>query len=169
MLIYLDACAIIEAREKATAAGQALANLMIDAFETGTILRTCELSLLEVLVGPLKNIGASDEEASRESQTVHDWYVRNLVPDGRFVKTLPADATVFRQAASLRAAIGSLKPPDAIHIAAASTAGCRIFVTGDERLTRAIQRYRQLSGELELEIVALDAEQLNALAERIKT
>ncbi len=167
MLIYLDACAIIEAREKSTIAGQALANLMIDAFEAGTMLRTSELSLLEVLVVPVRGLDAPDEETRLESKTVHDWYVRNLVASGRLIKTLAIDATILRKAAWLRAQIGSLKPPDAIHIATALAAGCRYFVTGDTRLTSAISRCRSLLADVVLEIVETNEGQLSTLAERI--
>lgn len=167
MLIYLDACAIIEAREKTTDASQALANLMIEAFEAGTMLRTCKLSLMEVLVGSFRGINAADEATRSENRSLHDWYVGNLVPDGHFIKTLAIDAGVLRMAAWLRAQIDSLKPPDAIHIASASLAGCRYFVTGDARLTRAIARLRAISPDVAFESIGLDETELRALAEQI--
>lgn len=169
MLTYLDACAIIEAREKDTDAGEALANLMIDAFEVGTMLRTCELSLLEVLVGPLQNAHLSDQQAQSESRALRDWYMRNIVSDGRFLKTLPVNTAVLTTAASLRADAkrdqsGSLKTPDAIHFAAALEAGCGCFITGDERLAHAISRHEAGS---RLNVVALDEPAITALSKRI--
>ncbi|WP_420102014.1 type II toxin-antitoxin system VapC family toxin [Bosea sp. (in: a-proteobacteria)] len=169
MLIYLDACAIIEAREKFTPAGQSIANLMIDAFNGDTLLRTCELSLLEVLVRPLHDIESPDAQIRSESGALRDWYTRNLVSDGLFLKTSAIDAETLRTAAWLRATAsrdhsGSLKAPDAIHFASAVLAGCSHFVTGDERLSNAIARHVEGS---RIEIVALDDAAIDELAKRI--
>jgi predicted nucleic acid-binding protein len=169
MLIYLDACAVIEAREKFTPAGQAIANLMIDAFEGDTLLRTCELSLLEVLVRPLQDIESPDSQIRAEGRALHDWYMRNLVSDGRFLRTCAIDTETLQTAARLRATAsrnqsGSLKTPDALHFASALLAGCGHFVTGDERLSNAIARHGEGS---KIEIVALDEVAIGELAKRM--
>lgn len=166
MLIYLDACAIIEAREKFTPAGQAIANLMIDAFEGDTLLRTSELSLLEVLVRPLQDIHSSEPQASLESRAVRDWYTRNLVTNGRFLRIAAIDTNILQTAARLRADAsrdqsGSLKTPDAIHFATALLTGCSHFVTGDERLSKAITQHAEGSS---IEIVALEDAAIDELS-----
>jgi len=52
----------------------------------------------------------------------------------RTVEVLPVESEVFRSAAKLRADFGSLKTPDAIHLATASHHNCDEFWTNDNRL-----------------------------------
>lgn len=165
MLIYLDACAIIEAREKPTPAGKALANLIVDASGTDTLLTTSELSLVEVLVEPLRGFIAralADEQL--DSREYHDWYVENLVPDSLVIRTIAVEAGILRQAAILRARVKSLKAPDAIHIASAISMECTHFITGDGRLVRAIERDSAWASKPGFQFVDLNANALNELA-----
>jgi predicted nucleic acid-binding protein len=52
----------------------------------------------------------------------------------RTVVVLPMESEVFRNAAKLRAYFGSLKTPDALHLATASHHNCDEFWTNDNRL-----------------------------------
>lgn len=140
-LIYLDACAIIDAIEKPTAEGQALINLIVEGAGTDTPFITSDLSLAEVLVDPIRGLidrAATDENP--ESRFHHDWYVGNLTPDGLLIQTRAMDRDILVQAAVMRARVQSLKVPDAIHAATAYRFNCTHFVTGDAKLIRGIQR-----------------------------
>ena len=53
-------------------------------------------------------------------------------PSGLLVARL--DAAVLERAARLRAAVGSLRLPDAIHLATAESEQCDFFLTNDRRL-----------------------------------
>lgn len=50
--------------------------------------------------------------------------------------TIDLNRDVFAQAASLRAEFGSLKTPEALHIAAAQIHNCDEFWTNDDRLSK---------------------------------
>jgi len=52
----------------------------------------------------------------------------------RTVEVLPMESEVFRNAAKLRADFGSLKSPDALHLATALHYNCDKFWTNDNRL-----------------------------------
>ena len=52
----------------------------------------------------------------------------------RTVEVLPMESEVFRSAAKLRADFGSLKTPDALHLATALHYNCDEFWTNDNRL-----------------------------------
>jgi predicted nucleic acid-binding protein len=47
---------------------------------------------------------------------------------------IPLDRTVFEKAIEIRAAYPSFRTPDAIHLAAATTFGCDLFLTNDAQL-----------------------------------
>lgn len=140
-LIYLDACALIDAREKSTPESQALVNLIAQASGADTPFITSDLSLVEVLTKPIQ--GLMDQTPERENPTKradHDWYLGNLIPDGLLFRTRPLHRDILLQAAIMRARNPSLKTPDAIHAATAYHFGCTHFVTGDTRLMRSIER-----------------------------
>jgi predicted nucleic acid-binding protein len=165
MLIYLDACAIIEAREKPTPAGRALANLIVKASGTSTLLTTSELSLVEVLVEPLRGlVDRAALEEDPESREYHDWYVGNLVPDSSLIRSIALEVPILKQAALLRARVKSLRAPDAIHIASAIFVKCSHFITGDGRLVRAIERDTAWSVKPRFQFVELKADALDNLA-----
>jgi predicted nucleic acid-binding protein len=79
---------------------------------------TSELTLLEVLVKPLRD---------QDQALVQDY--EKLLTVTR-LKPLPVTASILREAASIRA-VTNLKTPDAIHAATALAAGCAQFVTND--------------------------------------
>ena len=84
---------------------------------------TPELTLLEVLVGPIK----------RGMTELVELYKTQLVPGGS-LDMLPVTRTVLEEAAKIRAA-HNLKPPDAIHLASAITANCSILLCNDHLLS----------------------------------
>jgi predicted nucleic acid-binding protein len=140
-LIYLDACALIDAREKSTPESQALVNLIAEGPGSATPFITSDLSLVEVLTKPIQ--GLIDRTPEREDSTKradHDWYLGNLIPDGLLFQTKPLHRDILLQAAIMRARTPSLKTPDAIHAATAYHFGCTHFVTGDTKLMRSIER-----------------------------
>jgi predicted nucleic acid-binding protein len=140
-LVYLDSCAIIEAIEKPSPEGQALVDLLAEGARDDTPFITSELSLIEVLVGPIKGIAdRSPEEEDPICRSHHDWYQENLVQDGLLIQTRPLTRDIFVQAALIRARHHSIKTPDAIHVASAYRLGCTYFVTGDVDLVRRIER-----------------------------
>ncbi|MBX9257525.1 PIN domain-containing protein [Desmonostoc muscorum CCALA 125] len=53
------------------------------------------------------------------------------------MQLIPISQTILREAASLRASTPSLRTPDAIHIATATTSGCTQFLTNARQLRTA--------------------------------
>ncbi|MDQ2687255.1 MAG: PIN domain-containing protein [Armatimonadota bacterium] len=90
----------------------------------GITVVSSELTLMETLVGPLKQgdmILANDyEELWRQSNT----------------RLLPITKAVLREAARLRASLPALRTPDAIHAATALLNGCALFLTNDTGFRR---------------------------------
>lgn len=122
-VIYLDAAPVIYSVEKHADYAPLLESLWT-ASESRTIeIVTSELTLLEVLVLPMK-LGASDLIADYE----------NLLT-GTEVRLLPVTQNILREAAGLRAT-ANLKTPDAIHAASALAANCTQFITNDGDLRR---------------------------------
>jgi predicted nucleic acid-binding protein len=164
-LIYLDACALIDAREKSTPESQALVNLIAEGSGTATPFITSDLSLVEVLVKPIQ--GLIDRSPDREDpakRADHDWYVGNLIPDGLLFRTRLLHRDILLQAAIMRARNTALKTPDAIHVATAYHFGCTHFVTGDAKLMRSIERDEAwLSSPKRFSFVQLTVEALDAL------
>jgi predicted nucleic acid-binding protein len=99
---------------------------------------TSVVTLTEVLVHPIQQ---GDMQLSDE--------YRSLLLTSRDFQTLPIDADIAEQAASLRARYG-LRTPDALQIATALAAGCAAFLTNDARLQRVSELRVLVLGELEL-------------------
>jgi predicted nucleic acid-binding protein len=85
---------------------------------------TSELTLAEVLVGPLQY---GDEELAG--------HYGDIVASGKGLDVVPVDRNVLIEAAMLRSFSRSLKLPDAIHVATARLRDCRFVVSDDRRLT----------------------------------
>jgi predicted nucleic acid-binding protein len=85
---------------------------------------TSELTLLEVLVKPLR-------EGDRTTATLFRTILRQT-PD---VQMVPITQSILEEAATLRATL-SLKTPDAIHAATALLYGCDLLVTNDSAFRR---------------------------------
>jgi predicted nucleic acid-binding protein len=83
-----------------------------------------ELTLLEVLVGPLKTCVSALEMD----------YERFFVCPG--IRLLPVTSSILRAGARLRAASSSLRTPDAIHAATAGPLGCTLVLTNDVAFRR---------------------------------
>jgi predicted nucleic acid-binding protein len=91
-----------------------------DALDAGTqAIATSELSVLEVLVKPLRLQNASLQEL----------FLGTLY-DTPGLACIPISRQVLEAAAQVRATFG-LKTPDAIHAATALIEGCTLFVTND--------------------------------------
>jgi predicted nucleic acid-binding protein len=107
-----------------------------EAAERGDVrLYVSALALPEVLVKPLQ-IGDTQLEQT----------YRNLLLGSEALRCVDIDIAVLECAASLRASSGTLKLPDAIHIATALLQQCTHFLTNDRRL-------RQVTG---LDVLILD-------------
>jgi predicted nucleic acid-binding protein len=117
-LAYLDANPIIYTVEKHPVYGPLLQPLWQAARAKTLEVITSELTLMETLVGPLKNADMALERA----------YEQALL--GTDVRLLPITQAILREAAQLRATT-KLKTPDALHAATAVWAGFALFVTNN--------------------------------------
>ena len=116
--VYVDAQVLIYTVERFPTYIDALLPLW-QASKTGQLeIVTSELSVLEVMVGPIRT----------GNQRLINSYERLLT--GTEIRLIPIDVTVLANAAKLRAQT-SLRTPDAIHAATASLANCNTFVTND--------------------------------------
>jgi predicted nucleic acid-binding protein len=80
---------------------------------------TSELTLLEALIGPMKN-----SDSGLESD-----YESLFVCSG--IRLFPITASILRAGARRRATLSSLRTPDAIHAATASACRCTLLLTND--------------------------------------
>jgi predicted nucleic acid-binding protein len=120
--VYTDANILIYAMEGHDTYGPALAKLLL-AIEDGTVRGlTSELSLTEVLVGPL-----------RDNDTVGCAVFELLLEAGSSLKTVAVDRAVLRRSAEIRAT-SRARLPDAIHLATAELMECEFFITEDRRI-----------------------------------
>ena len=94
------------------------------AIQNGLPAGSSELTLLETLVGPLRN-----GNAVLAQQRVNLW-------NRPHISLWPITRDILHEAARLRAAIPGLKTPDAIHAATALLHGCTLFVTNDTGFRR---------------------------------
>ena len=81
---------------------------------------TSELTLMEVLVVPLR-------DANADLVSTYEQFLQSSD-----IQLVPIDQAVLRSAARLRATT-NLKTPDAIHAATALSEGCTIFLTNDSQ------------------------------------
>lgn len=122
--VYVDANALIYRVERIEPYLSASAPLW-DALDQGAVQAvTSELTLLEVLVKPLK-----DGNAALVS------LFRAVLLGTAGLSCLPVSRQVLERAAELRASHG-VKTPDAIHAATAMTHGSALFVTNDAGFRR---------------------------------
>ena len=141
-IVYLDTNSFIYSVERIDPY-QAILNILWQVVANGQLtVVTSELTLLEVLVKPLK-LGDTATADTFRTVLCHS-------PD---VQMLPITQGVLEKAASLRATL-DLKTPDAIHAATASLNKCVLFVTNDS----AFRRLSDLTVMLLSEIIPLEDE-----------
>jgi predicted nucleic acid-binding protein len=122
--VYLDAAPIIYSVETHPKYFPLLAPAWQTAHSRQTPFLTSELSLLEVLVAPLRAKDAKILAAYEGVLASSD------------IQLIPITMEVLREAAQLRASIASLRTPDAIHAASALLAGCSMFICNDAGFKR---------------------------------
>jgi predicted nucleic acid-binding protein len=120
--IALDTAVFIYLIEDHLDFAPALSPLFAAAEEGRVELVTSALTLLEVLVVPMRR---GDVDLAKRYETV--------LTRGRGLRLVDLDRTQLRSAAHLRAAQG-IRTPDALQLAAALTTGCGCFLTNDRRL-----------------------------------
>jgi predicted nucleic acid-binding protein len=116
--VYLDANGFIYSVERIEPYRTLLEPMWLLARAGQFEIVSSELVLLETLVKPL-----------REGDAILKNLFRALL-SAREVRLIPATASLWEQAARLRAATG-LKTPDALHAATALAVGSTLFVTND--------------------------------------
>jgi len=122
--VYLDANGFIYSIERIDPYRSMLDTLWLTVSVGQVKVVTSELTLLEVLVKPLKVGDATTATLFRT--------VLKHTPD---VQMLPITQSVLEAAANLRATLG-LKTPDAIHVATALLNNSVLFVTNDSAFRR---------------------------------
>ncbi len=121
MRVNLDATPIIYAVERITPWKDRVRARLA---QPGVSTITSDLSVLECKVRPLR-FGQRSVLADFD----------NFFADS-LEALLPVTREVLEKAAELRARYAFLKTPDAIHLGAALTSGCAVFLPNDRRLDR---------------------------------
>lgn len=122
--VYLDSNGFIYSIERIDPYRSILDKLWLIVSAGQIKVVTSELTLLEVLVKPLKVGDASTATLFRT--------VLKHTPD---VQMLPITQSVLEAAANLRAILG-FKTPDALHVATALLNGATLFVANDSAFRR---------------------------------
>ncbi len=123
-LVYVDTSAVIYQVERIEPYRTAAEPLWTDLDAGRAEVGTSDLSLLEVLVKPLRDGNSS-------LATLY----RTVLLGTAGLRCLPITRAILESAAQLRAS-HNLKTPDAIHAATALQAGCTLFVTNDAGFRR---------------------------------
>jgi predicted nucleic acid-binding protein len=118
--VYMDANCFIYSVEGIEPYYTVLKTLWEAVSNKKLTIATSELTLLEVLVKPLK-IG--DLDVAKDFRTI--------LRQSPEVQMMPIKQNVLEEAAKLRAAT-SLRTPDAIHVATALAHRCQLFLTNDK-------------------------------------
>lgn len=121
--IYIDSCIIIYMIEGELSRRREIAEYLMDSGSIRHRIGFSDLSRLECLVHPLR-------ERNDRLQSAYEFFF-----NGSYCRKIPLNSEVFEIATLLRAR-NHIKTPDAIHMAAALTGGCDIFLTNDLRLSR---------------------------------
>ncbi|HEV3245800.1 MAG TPA: PIN domain-containing protein [Beijerinckiaceae bacterium] len=120
--VYLDANVLIRMMERTDAAADASARLFSIAERGKLKLVTSELSLSEVLVGPIAKADPLLEKAYLD-----------LLTDEPLIELAPLCRAMLIEAARIRAR--SMAPlADCLHVACAELSGCRLILSYDRRL-----------------------------------
>lgn len=118
--IYPDSCIAIYLVEEHRDFANQIESL-IESTDSSELIIS-DLSVMECLVGPLRNGNAVIEKRYKE------WFDKILV--------VPIPGIAFRDAARLRADNPSIKTPDALHVATAVHYRCDELWTNDDRLSK---------------------------------
>ncbi len=112
---------------------------VIEIVETMSIeIYTASIALTELLMKPLQ----------AQNQSLVDSY-RELLTDTDYIYLVSVTPAVAEKAAYLRARYG-LRTPDALHVAAAISANCNVFLTNDLGLKRVSELQILILDELDL-------------------
>ncbi|MBI1827567.1 MAG: PIN domain-containing protein [Planctomycetes bacterium] len=122
--VYLDSCCVIYAVESVEPYNQALQPLWQTAASGRVELSCSALTLLEVLVKPIR-------ERKKELENAF----RSFLVSSKEIQLLPIGVAVIERAARIRAETG-LSTPDAIHAATALEVGVSTFITNDPAFRR---------------------------------
>jgi len=121
--VYLDTNVFVYALNGFPAYA-ALLTQLFESLEAGAFAAvTSELALAEVLVIPFRHHDAAEEERCRSIFAARPGF-----------ELLPVNMSVLEAMARMRAAVPTMRTPDAIHAATAQLAGCHVFLTNDDRL-----------------------------------
>lgn len=121
--VYWDTNVFIRMVESTDNISEQLNQVLDVAFAAGAPIVTSELTLAELLVDPLR---AGDQ--------LRIAAYRTLLEPGSFIEVQPVSRNVLEGAAEVRATWSTAKLPDAIHVATAEIAGCKVFLSSDRRL-----------------------------------
>lgn len=119
--VYLDSAILIYSVEAHPDYRELLRPLWLSLQASEIEVISSELSLMEVLIVPLRN---------NDTALVNDY--RELMLNGE-MQLIPIIQTILTQAAQLRATT-NLRTPDAIHVATAINTGSTLFLTNDLRI-----------------------------------
>lgn len=129
--IYVDTNALIQLVE---GGHEGLSTLLAGDQSSGRRLVTSELTLAEVLVGPMQS----------GTTRLADIY-EELLAGSALIETIAVDRPILRKSAEIRATLGG-KLPDAIHVATAVLSDCSVVLSSDRRL-RVPQSLRRIAIE----------------------
>lgn len=117
--VYLDANFIIRLVESED---DSILFVLEQAAAGIVTLITSELTLAEVLVGPVRE---------RDRRLIRDY--EDMFADADLLEVQPVNRPILVRSAELRAALGN-KLPDSIHVATAIGAACEVFLSSDRRI-----------------------------------
>lgn len=69
-------------------------------------------------------------------------YYEDFLTNGGLINVVDVNRQIAKAAAKLRAEYSGLRAPDAIHLASATLAGAKIFITSDKRLPGKVGRLK---------------------------
>lgn len=131
MRIYVDANIVIAMFEAEGPLRERLRGLVEIAEQRTGLLVTSELTLAECLVAPLRILETpgADQAAAADLIAAYEEAIRPAAA----IDMVSVDRRVLTDAALLRARFGSLKLPNALHLATALAAGCDTFLSADAK------------------------------------
>src|SRR5690242_11941081 len=126
-LVYVDTQSIIYTVEGHPKYESVLQSFWADVKNASLAAATSTLTLMEVLILPIRQADAALQRDYECILTESD------------IQLLPLSPDTMREAARLRALTPSLRTPDAIHAAAALLNGCTHIITNDAAFRRIPQ------------------------------